>query len=255
MLIAAAAALLGLAACEKESSTDLSPKESSLKFSLTVPSSSTVNATPFTISYAGISNEYLYLGLTYTGGELGHKFSVTWDGTVTNKDEKKIIELQIFHNNTTDNGTQQITDSLSLSLKSLNIPAELRTNENLYYKVVNSTKPDNAFLVKEYISPINPNNDNGNNNTYSTTDVMVKVIQNDNCAAGTWNTLWLKENNSERYLLPLSVADGITYSATANDILKISFERTHFADSSSYCDSWANKWVEVINITKLEKAE
>lgn len=248
------AALLSLAACEKESSTYLSPKESSLSFSSAPPLSSTVNASPFTISYAGISNEYLYMGLTYTGGELGHEFSATWDGKVTNQDNKRIIELQIFHKNTTDNGTLQITDSLTLSLKSLNIPAELRNDKDFYYKVVNSTKPDNAFLVKEYISPTEPNND-GNNNTPSTTNVLVRVIQNDDCAVGKWGTLWLKESNSERYLLPLNIADEISYSAIANDILKISFERTHFVDSSSYCDSWANKWVEVITITKLEKEE
>ncbi|NOU20134.1 MAG: hypothetical protein HOO91_21465 [Bacteroidales bacterium] len=239
-----------LSACKKEN--DVNQKnESSLRFSVVNPSPADVNSKPFTISYAGVYDKYLYMGITYTGGKVGHEFFVTWDGNVQDINAKKFIDLKVFHGNTVDDGTTLIADSLLLDISSLNISDGLRNDKSLYFNVINSSDLSNVIVVPAVYS-----NDGGNNGGTITNPTRFKKevqVVSQECDKGAWGSLWLKGVSSDTCFLPKIIESGIVYTPALNDKLKITYERTWLADSTNICGSWQGKVVEIINIKALEK--
>lgn len=240
-----------LSACKKENDLDRKV-ESNLKFTESSPSSSEINSKPFTISYAGIWDKYLFLGLTYTGGRTGHEFYVTWNGEIREADAKKYIDLKVSHKNSDDNGTSIITDSLVLDIGTLNIPNELRNDKNLFFNVINTSNPLNVIVVPAvYIV------DNGNNNNEPPVNPtqykkeMQVVLQE--CDKGAWGGLWLKGLDSDTCFLPKAIESNISYTPMLNDKLKVTYETTWLADSTNICNFWQGKIVKIVNIKSLEK--
>jgi len=248
------AAVFMFAACEKgyDEPEKENLEDSKLEFSADAPKGDNVNASPFAIDYAGVWDQYLYMSVSYTGGEWGHEFNVTWDGEVTDEGDKKVIALNIYHLTDDDNGTEQISDSLLLSLQDLNISEEIFNDEKLWFKVVNTSDELNAVMVQAYHS--NDTGDDNDGNENQTKDIEVVVIK-DECGLGLWTEFWLKassSDDSEKYYLPLALSNDINYSPKENDKLKIDIEFTWLQDSTQYCDSWQNKYIEMVNITELE---
>lgn len=254
-LFTALVAFVLFVACQKEKDEG-QKKESSLRFTNAKPSSSDVNEKPFTIANAGVFDKYLYLGLTYSGGMVGHEFIVTWDGVVKNVETKKFIDLKVYHVNTTDNGTDIISDSLMLDMTNLKISNELRTDKNLYFNVVNTSNLANVIVVPAVYYSGNENDGIPtiiNPNLFENIDVQ--VVSQADCSKGVFGSLWLKNSNNETFYLPKAVENNISYTPTLNDRLKISFERTWFSDSTTNCSSWTGKQFEVINIKTLVKIQ
>ncbi|RPH28758.1 MAG: hypothetical protein EHM93_18345 [Bacteroidales bacterium] len=249
-LFTALVALVFFAACQKEDDRN-QKNESSLRFTSVKPNSLDVNEKPFTIDLAGIYCNYLYIGVTYTGGQRGHEFIVAWDGLVQQIGEKKFIDLKVYHKNVGDNGTNQITDSLMLELKQLKISEELMKDKNLYFNVINSSDLSNVKVIQAYI----PEDGGTTTDPNLFENVEVEVVSQGDCSKGVFENLWLKNSSNEIFYIPKAVESNINYTPTLNDRLKISFERTWFSDSTIYCSSWTGKQVEVINIKALVKVQ
>lgn len=240
------------AACQKEND-DIQKNESLLRFTNSKPSIDDVNQTPFTIDAAGIYSKYLYMCLKYTGGNASHEFIVSWDGIVQTVDDKKFIDLKVYHKNVVDNGTSEVYDSLMLNMDVLNISEELLNDKSVYFNVINTSNLSNVKVIQAYI-PDGGNTDPGDNtdpNEFK--DIVVDVVEQGTCTNGTWGSLWLKNSSKDIYYSPKSIDGSITYTPTLNDRLKISFERTWYSDSTYVCPAWQNKSVEVINIKSIEK--
>jgi hypothetical protein len=239
-------------ACEKEDSANpLKTEKSSLRYSKVKPKDDQVNTIPFQILYGGVYEENLYMAVSYVGGEFGHEFTVNWDGNVIADDDKKIVKLNIYHLTDDDNGTDQMQDSLFLSLSELNIPEDLMDDEALWYDIVNSSDENDhiLFQVNPIIIP--------DENEEPKENIEMIVVKSSCDEYGVWNGLWLKnlENNSDEYYLPLDISESIDYTPVENDILKISFEYTYFTDSTTKvnCDFWYEHNVTVIKVADLEK--
>jgi len=240
-------AVIFFAACQKENE-DIQKKESILRFTNVKPSIDDVNQTPFTIAGAGIYSNYLYMCLKYTGGNARHEFIVAWDGVVQQVDDKKFIDLKVYHKNVVDNGTAEVYDSLMLDLKNLNISNELLTDKNLYFNVINTSNLSNVEVIQAYIP-----DGGGTTDPNQFENIIVDVVEQGDCSNGVWGNLWLKGANSDIFYSTNSIDNSISYTPTLNDRLKISFDRTWYSDSTYICPAWQNKVVEVINIKTLEK--
>ena len=69
-------------------------RELKLKYVAPAPTTANVNATPFTIEYAGVYDNLLYANVTYIGGEKKHEFSVNWDGNVIESEDSKNYQFR-----------------------------------------------------------------------------------------------------------------------------------------------------------------
>lgn len=254
LLIVLTLLIIGFACNEKDNINPLKQEESSLKFSEETISIDQINTVPFEIHSAGIYEKDLYMSVSYTGGEVGHEFLVNWDGNVITDDYRKKIKLNIFHLTDDDNGTNQIVDSLFLSISELNIPDDLYKDDSLWYDVVNTTNTENHFLFQA--NPTVITDDDGSTDTGTTDDVEMIVISSSCDMQGVWNELWLKnaEDSSDMYYFPLEIDESINYTPMENDKLKIDFEYTYFTDSTVVydCDFWFEHRVFEIKITDLE---
>lgn len=240
----------GIYSCEKDDN-NIKQNESALVYSSNQIVSKDVNEKPFNIDYAGVYENYLYMGLTYTGGQLGHEFIVTWDENVQQIEDRKYVNLTVYHKNVSDNGTDQITDSLLMDLKNLKLSDELLDDPKLYFNIINSSNTSNTITVQAY------RNDNGDGDDTDSLVVdniaEVVVIPQTDCKKGVWPDYWLQSSTGENFFLPKEKESNVNYTPVLNDKLKIEFEYTYFQDSSEYCDSWQGKYVQIIKIKTLEK--
>lgn len=244
--LTAIAALVLFIACNKETNEN-KMNESSLKFISVKPNPTDVNAKPFAILHAGIYNRYLYIGVSYTGGNATHEFYVNWDGVVQETNTIKFIDLKVYHGNVTDDGTNLVTDSLLLDIGNLNISDELLSDKNLFFNLINTSDLSNVIIVPAY-------HDGGTPPNYPIQfQAEVRVVSQD-CNKGDWGNLWLQGGHDTCYF-PKTIESSIVYTPTLNDKLKIIYERTWLADSSNVCSSWQGKQVEIIDIKELTKIE
>jgi hypothetical protein len=243
-------AMMLLAACQKEKSSPETTKQansSKMILQKSVSGSAVANTSPFEIHSAGVYEGTLYMSVSFTGGEKIHQFTVNWSGNIITADDKKVIELVVFHSDANDQANTMVYDSISANILDLGITNEELTDPALWIKVINSTNSENTFFFKvtnEYVDPLT---------ILYTRDV--KVVKEGCQAYGLWGELWL-ESNDESPVSHYFVSDiekTISYAPAENDLLKIEFNYSFITDSTTVCPQLKQLKAQPIRITKLTR--
>ena len=239
-----------LVACEKEkTSTDIIKQTNVSKLVMQKATNvfSNTSQSPFKINSAGLYQGFLYLSVSYTGGEKIHEFVVNWDGKINNEGDKKVMDLIVNHSDVNDYGTSTVYDSIAANILDLGITTEQLNNPDLWIRVTNSTNPDNIFFFKagnEYIDPFSI--------IYSRN---VKVVKEGCSEYGLWGDLWLISNDAKpvSHYFVTEIDKTISYTPAANDLLRIEFKYSYITDSSKVCSQLNLLKAIPIKISKLEK--
>lgn len=245
-----------LVSCEKDDSPIESKEQIKHKSHLLVSKSASTskpeNQDDFTIEYAGVYQDMLYLGLIYQGGEKAHEFQVNWDGKKKKEGQKEIIELSVAHLTTGDKGTESVVDSLTAKLGDLKITEEDLKNDNLWFKVINSSNPSNSLIFQKGNQVVNDTGD-GSQSVPSLYEMNATVVEVSCSSEGVWGNLWLKAEN-DNYCVVKEVDKSINYSPAKDDKLRLKYEY-NYLDSLNVCDQVKELGAYAITIKELEKKD
>lgn len=246
---------------ENQDATTLANTENSLRLTKSATTTAPTEQDDFTINFAGIYDEYFYMGMTYSGGNKAHEFKVDWDGQVKTSGDRKTIELIVYHMTTGDDAEMMISDSLVAKLSEFNIPKETLEKDNLWFKVINSTNANNVleFQAEQYNN--NPDNNGTTTETGGTTtetpssyNVKAKVVEVECNTAGIWENLWLKEDNKSNYFVVTKTEESIKYDPLKDDHLDIEYQYSYI-DSTAMCDQFQSLQAAPVQLMKLNKLD
>lgn len=242
--------IMFLASCQKEKTSPDNPKQpnsSKLVFQKSGSGSSVGNTLPFEIHSAGLYQGILYMSVSFRGGEKVHQFTVNWNGEIIYEEDKKILELFVWHSDVNDQTNSMVFDSISANILDLGITNEELNDAALWIRVINGNNSENTFLFKatnEYTDPLTI--------LYTRN---VKVVSEGCQKYGIWGELWLESNDAgpvSHYFVS-NIDNSITYTPSVNDLLKIEFSYSFITDSLTVCPQLEQLKAQPIKIMKLTR--